>query len=408
MRILLLSTSSPYPANNGVKMRSWSILRTLVQQGHRVTLVTFADQDENPNNALAEICEDVVWIPHQQRSVSSGGDYWGRLRHLFSRLPYGTQNLRSQPMAARLTELLASDAFDLIFSEQTDLLVNLPDRLAVPLIADFHNVDYLILERYIPFERNPAKRMYAALESRKMQAWERRTCRAATLAMACSEHDRALLQKMNPKLELFVVPNVIDLDRDAQIGQEDPLKILFQGGMDWYPNRDAVEFFAAKILPSVQRQIPGVRLVVAGRNPPEKFKQRLCALGSIEFTGTVADMRTEIATASVSVVPLRIGSGTRLKILEAAAMAKPIISTRVGAEGLDFVNGKEIILEDEPAAFAEAVVELLRSGARRQSLGSAARRRVEQQYSLAAMDAALRAAMNGERIRTIKNDCTEA
>ena len=164
--------------------------------------------------------------------------------------------------------------------------------------------------------------------------------------------------------------------------------VLYSGGMDWYPNRDAVEFFVAKILPPLRKLAPEVNFVVAGRSGPEKFRRRFADVSGVRFTGTVADLRAEIAKAAVCVVPLRVGSGTRLKILEAAAMAKPIVSTRIGAEGLDFVDGEEIVLADEPREFGRAVAHLLADPARRLAMGLAALRRAETQYSLPALRSA--------------------
>jgi glycosyltransferase involved in cell wall biosynthesis len=143
-----------------------------------------------------------------------------------------------------------------------------------------------------------------------------------------------------------------------------------------------VEYLAFEILPILRRLVPHFRVIVAGRNPPPEFRQRLRGVAEVSFTGTVADMRLEIAKAAVCLVPLRIGSGTRIKILEAAAMGKPMVSTTLGAEGLEFVDGSEILIADQPQAFAEAVAGLLSDAARRHSLGRAARRRVEQQYSM--------------------------
>jgi glycosyltransferase involved in cell wall biosynthesis len=297
-------------------------------------------------------------------------------------------------MASQIAALLSEKAVDAILCEQTDLLTNLPAQLALPLVVDFHNVDYLIMERYVRFESNPAKRLYARLESRKLREWERRACHRASIAWACSEHDRALLQQLAPSLPMFVVPNVVDVDEYAPDSAEDPRKILFQGGMDWYPNRDAVEFFVTQIFSLMQSKDPNVRFVVAGRNPPEEFRQRLSRVTGVEFTGTVPDMRAEIGSAAVCVVPLRMGSGTRLKILEAAAMAKPIVSTRLGAEGLEFLGGQEIVLEDEPRPFADAVLKLLSAATDRHRLGRAARKRAEQNYSFPALRSSLREALN--------------
>ena len=397
MRILALSVTCPVPANNGVKMRTWSVLRALAAEGHEIALITFADPgtvDEKPSSELSRVCRRVIQIPHRLKSLSSRADYLGRATHLFSGTPYGIVVAQSSEMARNIGVLLDQGAVDVILCEQTDLLINLPARLPVPVLVDFHNVDYLILERYLRFERNALKRIYAWLESRKLRAWERKACQTASAAFACSQHDRALLQALGPNLPMFVVPNVVDVNEYAPGGIEDARKILFQGGLDWYPNRDAVEFFVAHIFSRIKSQIPEVKFVVAGRNPPENFRARLSGVPGVEFTGTVPDMRAEIKSAAVCVVPLRMGSGTRLKILESAAMAKPIVSTNLGAEGLEFQNGKEILLADEPSAFAAAVVKLLKSPADRKHLGQAARKRAELQYSFPPLRASLREALN--------------
>ncbi len=396
MRILALSVTSPMPANNGVKMRTWSILRALAAEGHEITLVAFADPraEGRPSSELSRICRRAIHVPHRLKSLSSHNDYLGRAAHLFSSIPYGIEAARSAEMENEIRALLDKGAVDVVLCEQTDLLVNLPAQLPVPVLVDFHNVDYLILQRYLRFERNPLKQIYAWLESRKLREWERKACRTASAALACSPHDSALLQALRPKLPMFVVPNVVDVGEYSPDGVEDSRKILFQGGLDWYPNRDAVEFFAARIFSQIRSQVPEVKFVVAGRNPPDEFRQRLSRAPGVEFTGTVPDMRAEIASAAVCVVPLRMGSGTRLKILEAAAMAKPIVSTNLGAEGLEFVNGKEILLEDDPSAFAAAVVKLLKAPADRKHLGQAARKRAERQYSFPPLRASLREALN--------------
>jgi glycosyltransferase involved in cell wall biosynthesis len=395
MRLLVLSVTSPVPANNGVKMRTRSILRALAAERHEIVLVEFADPCEvnGINPELSKICQRVIRVPHRFKSLSSSKDYIGRASRLFAQAPYGVAAARSSQMASQVAALLSEKAVDAILCEQSDLVTNVPTQLTVPLVVDFHNVDYVIMERYVRFESNWAKRLYARLESRKLREWERRACQRASIAWACSEYDGALLQTLAPSLPMFVVPNVVDVDEYAPCSVEDSRKILFQGGMDWYPNRDAVEFFIADIFSRIRTQVPDVRFVVAGRNPPEEFRQRLGRVPGVQFTGTVPDMRAEIASAAVCVVPLRIGSGTRLKILEAAAMAKPIVSTTVGAEGLEFVKSQEILLEDDPSAFADAVTKLLKTPSDRRHLGQAARKRTEQQYSFLALRLSLRRSM---------------
>lgn len=393
MRILLLSLRIPFPPNNGAKMRNWAVLQALAAEGHEITLLTFADHEDDgpPRRTLSDLCRRIERIPHQFQSLSSSRNYVGRACQLVSPLPYGVSTARSEQMKHRIGEMLRAEDVDAILCEETDLLVNLPSR-NVPLVVDFHNVDHLILDRYARYEKNIAKKAYAWMESRRISRWEAKACEMASAAMACSEHDRALLQAHRRELPLFVVPNAIDTTAYEPAHMEDDRKVLFQGGMDWFPNRDGVEFFAGEMFALIRAEIPDARFVVAGRNPSEDFKRRISGPG-IEFTGTVPDMRAEIANAAVSVIPLRIGSGTRLKILEAAAMAKPMVSTRLGAEGLEFINGEEIQIADDPKSFAAAVISFLRNAADRKRFGENARRRVEHQYSLRAAQAAVARAL---------------
>ena len=248
------------------------------------------------------------------------------------------------------------------------------------------------MRRLAGLGRNPLRRAYAFLEARKLKAWERRVNGRAQLAMVCSETDRELLARLCPSTWIAVVPNTIEVETYSPAPEGEAGRLVFTGTMNWIPNQDALVFFADYILPELQRLIPGVRFVAAGRPPAEEFRRRFVGR-PVHFTGVVPDMRTELARASVCVVPLRVGSGTRFKILEAAAMAKPIVSTRLGAEGLDFIPGQEIILEDDARRFARAVAELLNDPARRLTLGQAARRRVERQYTFPVLCAALKRAL---------------
>ena len=402
MRILFLSQKSPLPANNGSKMRTWALLRALAAEGHLITLLASSGghKIENEGAVLREVCETVELIGIDHAAPSQGMINLRRVKNLFSRLPHSVQAFRSRAMSERIALLVKSQSFDAVLCEETEPLVNLPSTLPMPLIVDNHNVEHLIFQRYAALERNPANRVYARLESRKVRNWEQRSCRRAAMAAACSEYDRSVLQRLCPGTPIFVLPNVVDVDDYHPADTEEPRKVLYQGGMDWYPNRDAVEFFATAILPILRKLISDVRFVVAGRNPSDEFRQRISAISGIEFTGTVPDMRTEIADAAVCVVPLRIGSGTRLKILEGAAMAKPIVSTSLGAEGLNLVDGKEILLADEPEKFARSIARLLQDEALRRSLGQAARRRIEDQYSFSALRAAVRRAISAMQEKT--------
>jgi glycosyltransferase involved in cell wall biosynthesis len=202
--------------------------------------------------------------------------------------------------------------------------------------------------------------------------------------MVCSSYDRDLLHRLEPDLPIFVVPNAVDTDlyhpQLDSTRNHKALTLLFQGGMDWYPNRDAVEFFVQAILPSVRSECPEAKFTVVGRNPPPRFVEKLRSPG-VQFTGTVADMRPYLLASTVVVVPLRFASGTRIKILEACAAGKPVVSTSLGAEGLELENGKDIVVADSPDEFARAVIALLRDPVQREAIARHARSVIVERYS---------------------------
>lgn len=394
MHVLVLFHFYPLPADNGVKMRTWALLRALAAEGHHITLLTLASPPRGADHSaeVARVCRQVECLRWELPSLSSSRQYASRLMALFSSRPYGVLRFRSEAVKQHLLRLLSSHKFDAILCEEPYLLVNLPASLPGPLIVDNQNVEHMVLQRYLAHDVNPGRRLYAQLEMRKLAAWEQQAWSRAKLVLACSEHDKQLMRGLCPGLSVAVIPNTIDVDVYTPAPNDDGETVLYTGGMDWYPNRDAVEFFVANVLPGLRSAAPNIRFVVAGRGASDGFCAKFARLGDVHFIGPIPDMRAKIARAAVCVVPLRIGSGTRLKILEAAAMVKPIVSTRIGAEGLDFVDGREIMLADEPKAFAEAVAHLLRDASRRWELGQAARRRVEGCYSFPVLRTALRAA----------------
>ena len=390
MRILFVALQFPIPANNGLKMRSWSLLQALAAEGHELSLVYFQDSSEVRVDVLplGSVCRDVTPVPFRFTSLSSSRDYGRRALALFSRDPYAAGRFLSPLMRERIKEVLLRHQFDLIIADTAFGMLNLPTT-DVPIALNAHNLEYMILKRYLSHASNPLKLAYGWLETKKVRRWETDACFHANYVLCCSQHDKELVQELCPQVPTLVVPNIVDVDNYIPSRDVDEPVLIYQGGMDWYPNRDAVEYLVFEILPILRRLVPGCRVIVAGRNPSPEFRRGFESIPYVSFTGTVADMRLEIAKAAVSVVPLRIGSGTRMKILEAAAMGKPIVSTTLGAEGLEFVSGSEIVLADEPRTFADAVAGLLGDAARRRSLGRAARRRVEQQYSMSALRASL-------------------
>jgi len=375
----------PVPPNNGHALRSLSIVQALASSGHEIHFVSFDGRDRSKTlYPLSSYCREVDLLERKTANMSQRADYVRRAWCLLSLKPYSVERFRCEQMKTRILSLLRAKRFDLILCDGLYALINIPET-KVPIALNCHNVEYVIFKRYSRVEKNFLKKCYAAIETHLVRGAERRGCHRAAIAMACSNDDRNTLHQLHPTLPIVLVPNAVDadsyrLDENRSPGDADPI-LLFQGGMDWYPNRDAVEFFVRSILELVRAECPTARFVVAGRNPPSSFVKELGAHRGVEFTGTVPDMRPYLSAATVVVVPLRMGSGTRIKILEAFAAGKPVVSTRVGAEGLVLEAGKDILLADEPAEFARSVLTLLRDPAQRNAISKSARAVIVDRYS---------------------------
>lgn len=394
MRLLFVALSYPLPANNGHKIRTWALLRALAAEGHDVSLLAFAREDEVPADeaSVRAVCRDVEIVPIGGGNVVHAREIAGRLARLVSPRPYAVSRYASPAMRTRILARARRDRFDAIICD-IFTFASVP-ALGIPIVVNNENIEHVMLRRYLRHESNPAKRLYVSLEAWKMERWERAVWRQSAVALVCSDTDRRALGRLCPAVRTAIVPNVVDTDTYVPNGAGEPARLLFQGGMDYLPNQDAVSHFITSILPALRSLVPGVRFVVAGRNPSPALLRRFGGLPDVEFTGTVPDMRVELARAAVCVVPLRIGSGTRLKILEAAAMGKAIVSTRIGAEGLDFTDGEDIVIADDPSDFAHAVARILEESDCRLRLGKAARALVEREYGFAALKRRLARALS--------------
>jgi len=253
------------------------------------------------------------------------------------------------------------------------------------LVFDNHNCEYLLQKRNALSDlRTPSRWIgatYSLVQWQKLRLYERRVANASDLTVAVSGPDAQALARIGIRTRIAVVPNGINAAAYAPLCHRtpDPNALLFIGKMDYRPNVDAALWFAHNVLPLIRREVPDARFWIVGQNP----HPRLASLpddAAVVLTGWVEDVRPYIAAASVYVVPLRIGGGTRLKILEAMAMGKAMVSTTLGCEGFEVVDGQELLIADEPSEFAAAVLQLLRQPATRERLGRAARRFAGSRY----------------------------
>ncbi len=245
-----------------------------------------------------------------------------------------------------------------------------------------HNVEAMIWRRHYEVARNPLWKLLAFREWLATRAAEKKYLRLADHVFAVSEKDRDVFVTFLDSNRLTVIPTGVDTEYFQRISQsETPHSLVFTGSMDWIPNDDGISYFIKEVLPLIRNQVPNVSLCVVGRKPSRRLREFAAKDGSIRLTSWVEDIRPYLGVAEVCIVPLRIGGGTRLKIFEAMAMSKPVVSTSIGAEGLPVIHGENILLANRPADFASSVVSLLRNPVERKNLGDASRKMVKENYS---------------------------
>jgi len=379
MNVLFLSARFPLPLDTGAKIRTYHLLRGAAER-HSVAFVTFSEgpDDAERANELREFCEDVVLVPKQPRN--------GRMRmglglaaNLFSSRPYTIGKYRSRAMRNAIERILTERPIDLIHCGSLHAAQNIPDT-DTPRMLDEHNVEYLISQRLRDTVRGWPARAYVHLQAGKMKRYEAETCGRFRKCITVSEEDAGLLRALAPSADVTVIDNGVDTAYfTPQDGPTVPDRLVFTGSMDWLPNIDSVEYFCGDILPRIHARSPDVSLAIVGRNPPARVTA-LAEPGRVDVTGSVPDVRPFIAEAALYVVPLRIGGGSRLKILEALAMGVPCISTSVGCEGLRVEHGRHIWIADDPAEFADGVIKLLTDQPTRRKLSEAGRQLVVDEY----------------------------
>jgi len=300
--------------------------------------------------------------------------------------------LPSAEFRAKLRALLERERFDVVQVEGIEMGPYLEQVAGSgPLVVfDDHNAEYVLQKRAFETDIRDVRRwvgaFYSLIQWRKLSRYEAALCRLADRVVAVSEADAEALRALVPGLRVDIVPNGVDTEfYNVQIPMTKSQlaiglwSLVFTGKMDFRPNVDAVIWFCEEVLPLVRREVPGVRFYIVGRSPHRRVL-RLAKDPAVTVTGYVDDVRPYIAAASVYVVPLRVGGGTRLKVLEALACGKAIVSTSLGCEGLGLTPGRELVVADTPQEFARQVVELLRNPERREELGQAARRFAEERY----------------------------
>ncbi len=382
MKILWVKAGGLVPPDTGGKIRSYNILRQLARQ-NSVTLFSFYGAHDNDlHPGLNATFDRVVCVPLNLPAARSSAELIDYGLGLFSFQPYNTTKYCRADVRQKLDVLLRNETYDVILVDFLAAAGVIPWDSPTPKVLFTHNVEATIWRRHYQVAANPLWKAISWLEWRRMEAAERRYLRLADHVLTVSEADRNDFAALIDARKLTVIPTGVDVDYFQPLPVEEAAdSLVFTGSMDWLPNEDAILYFVEAILPLIKQQCPAVSLEVVGRSPSRRLQVLAETEKSIRLTGWVEDIRPFLARGSVCIVPLRIGGGTRLKIFEAMAMSKAVVSTTIGAEGLPVQNGENILLADTPEDFANSVVSLLRDSNKRKALGAAARALVQEKYS---------------------------
>lgn len=378
-RILALTSRVPYPPREGHQLRSFHLLRALASV-HRVHLLSCVRRDDalDETGPLREMLAgfEVFPIPveHSRTALMHA-----LAKSLLTRSPFVVCKYATPGLRRRLSALLGD--FDLVHIDMLPLMMHADLVPAtIPLVLNAHNVEHALLERRIEVEQRSAARAFLRKQLPRLRGFERAACRRASAVLACSPTDAEQLCELAPMTPIYLVPNGVDLDanRPSDVAPSEQAGMVFVGQMGWFPNRDGVEWFFGEVLPRILAARPDARFVLVGK--PDGLRVPAQVAAQVRLAGFVADVRPPVLNAAVYVVPLRAGSGTRLKILEAMALGKAIVTTRIGAEGIGLTDGTDAVFADTAGDFANAVVRLLATPDEAACLGANARKLAESCY----------------------------
>ena len=384
-RILYLTQVLPYPLNTGARVRQYYVLRYLAQ-AHEVTLVSFVRGDDKPEHVahLAALCHAVHTVPMVRSRWRDGRAV---LKGAFTRLPVVIARDEIAPMQRTLASLLASESFEVVHADQVSMSeYGLQGRHARHVL-DLHNAMHIVTERLAAHETNPLKRLMLQREARALARYEAQLCARYDQVTFVTDEDQQLIARQITRWNVYVpdrrfatIPICIDPSAKQPIEPvARPRRITALGVMFWPPNAEGVLWFAQEIWPRIYAQQPQLTFTIVGKNPPE-YLTRLHGTHGIEVLGFVPEVETILAETAAFVVPLRAGGGMRVKILDTWSWGLPIVSTGIGAEGIEIRDGENILIADTPEAFSAAVLRATNDANFNQRLRQNGRRWVEEKY----------------------------
>jgi len=379
MKILFISQLLPLPLDAGPKIRAYYVLRYLAEAGHDVTLLCFTRPSDRAKDVedLRKICKAVEIIPLIRSRVKDVAD---GLHSLFSETPFLVLRDQCAVMKQKLHQLTKSKSFDAVHSDQLWMSPYVMGAFeGIRTILDQHNAVFMVPQRLAEYESNWLKKAFLQNEASKLLAFEQATCRAFSHVVWVSEEDRKAVSSVDDgKTVSSIIPIATDPSTYPPVKRSSPFRVTFVGGMHWPPNAEGISWFSQVVWPQVARAVPFSVLTLIGKGAPKKL--RTDNLAQIEIAGYVGDLTKYLSETAVFIVPLRSGAGMRVKILDAWSWGLPIVSTSLGAEGINISAGEDLLIADDAPSFADALVRILRDPILASKLSECGRATVEELY----------------------------
>jgi len=382
MNILVVCQELPYPLDGGCKIRLFNLLKHL-SRNHNISLVCWAGSGNQKDHIcrMEEYCESIRLVRRKKKSKIR--QLPGLIKNLISGLPWSIKDTKSIEMMDTIMEVVKAKPFDILHIDDIDLTCNFDFfcNKAIKKALTFHNIESINYRRIFKIEKNLYKKMLFLLNWLPMQRWEGRIAEKFDLNIVVSYLDYQILKVKNEKIKITIIPNGVDTDSFSPLPFSDQQQnILFIGIMDYPPNKDAVLYFYKQIFPLIKVKLPYAKFWIIGQKPNKKL-WKLSKDPNVVLTGYVENVMPYYERSSVVVVPLRAGGGTRGKILEAMALGRPVVSTSLGAEGLEVTQKENIMIADNPKDFANHTIELMTNTSLRKTLTEKAREFVESYHS---------------------------
>jgi len=375
VKILEITTRLPYPPTDGGKLVTFSIVKYLALRGHDITLICFGDKVKKVPE-LEKYCKLITIRKNIKTNVMS------LLFNLFLDIPYGPSKYHSRIIGEKINNEIKRNIYDIIQLDHLHTAYYGPfikKKYNLPVILQEHNIENMIMKRYYENQKNIFVKSYAYLQYKKLYKYESKICEIFNRCFMITKIDEKIIKDMNSNIKTSVVPAGVDTSYFYPIKlRKEEFSLVSVASMNWLPNIEAINWFCKEVLPLVKKKIPKIKLYIVGKEPPNSIRN--LANHNVFITGFVKDVREYIAKGQIFIVPLKTGSGMRIKILNSLAMGKAIVSTSVGCEGIEVTDGENIFIADSKEEFTEKILCLLNNESKRKRLGENGLKLVKKKY----------------------------